>query len=151
MDWFESRHSSRMPQKVAQTQHLSGKPKKVNESQWKHKKGQRNLVKIQRKVNEIEWKPKKANDINNWFEPLSHDLIRMYVPDSFLRHWSIGIKILEVSFLVVDWSESNYSGSFLSRESIWIKFQKPILSRELIWINCYKAIVSHELSWIKTF
>ena len=51
----------------------------------------------------------------------------------------------------MSWFESKCSGSFLSPESIRIKFQKSILSRELIWINSCKAIGSHELSGIKTF
>ena len=43
------------------------------------------------------------------------------------------------------------SESFLSHESIWIKFHKPILSRDLIWIKSCKAIVSHDFIPIKTF
>ena len=57
----------------------------------------------------------------------------------------------QLTRIIESWLDSNQYFSFLSHESIWIKFQKTILSRELVWINSCKVIVSHELSRIKTF
>ena len=42
-----------------------------------------------KKVNEIRENPKKVNEINSWSESLSHDLIRINIPDSFFTHESI--------------------------------------------------------------
>ena len=91
---------------------------------------------------------KNVNEINGWLESLSHDLIWIDVPDSF---WVMSRFESKFCVLAMSWFESQYSGSFLSSESIWAEFWKSILSRELIWIIFCEAIVSHELSRIKTF
>ena len=130
MSWFEPRHSSRMPKKGYTNSTL----------EWN----------AQKRSTKLTEGPKNVNEINSWFESLSQDLTRINIPDSPLSHESIWIKFWKV-FRVVSWFESKYSGSFLSRESIWIGCQKHIFSRELIWINYCKAIVSHELIRIKTF
>ena len=60
MSWFESRHLSRMPQE-----------------------GQRNLAKAQKRSTKMSESLKKVDEINRWFESLSHDLTRINIPDCF--------------------------------------------------------------------
>ena len=84
-----------------------------------------------------------GNTLESWVDSV-------YIPGKSLASWEESIQVSEI--LLESWVDLNQnSGNFLSRESIWIKFQKSILSRKLTWINFCKAIVSHELSRIKTF
>ena len=86
-------------------------------------------VKSPKRSTNLSESPKKVNEIYSWFESLSHELIRINIPDS-LSLESIWIKILE---------------SVLSRELNWIKvFWKFFLSRESIWINILEI---HFESW----
>ena len=70
--------------------------------------------------------------------------------DSIIESWVDSNQASESVF--GSWGDLNLnSGSFLSHESIWIKFQKSVLSRDLIWIKSCKAIVGHGFSRIKAF
>ena len=96
----------------------------TNQGIWRMPpKNQRNLAKSPKNVNEISEipktltklceSPKKVNAINSWFQSLSHDLIRINIPE-FL--W------------VMSWFESTF-WIFFSREMIRIKiFWKPFES-----------------------
>ena len=137
MSWSESRHLtnaqrrstkfSEIPKKSTNFGEFPKKSTKLTESQ--NQKRSTNIT----------------DDLNHWVMTWFESIFQ-----SFLSNESIRIKILDF-FCVVSWFELQYTGSFMSHESIWIKVQKFISGRELIWIKSCKAIVSHELSRIKTF
>ena len=95
MSWFESRH-------------LTNAKKK---HQWNWAKAQKKLTKLSeipnpKKSTKYSENTKKVNEISIWFESLSHDLIRINIPESFLSHESICIKILNYFKVIVDLNQN---------------------------------------------
>ena len=117
--------------------HFESRVNLIQYIEWKPKEGQRNQVKA------LKMLTKWIVDSNLWVMTWCKLIFQIF----WVMSW-FGSKSRKV-FWDMSWFESTCSWSFLSLESIWIKFQKSILSHELI--HSCKAVVSHELSRIKTF
>ena len=119
-----------------------------NQGTWRMpQKVQWNLVRFRKRSMKLTKSPKQVNDINNWFESLSHDLIRINVSE-FFSHTSIRIKNLD---FFCSWVDLNIN----ILEAFWVVSRFESKSRNSFWVvSWFESSLVKSLwvmSRIKTF